>query len=573
MKIKRVLYEAERFNNLREVFQNAVKKYPNSNAFILKEKIGKEVKYKNITYKMFEQDVNSLGTALMSLGLKDKRVAIISPNKYEWCVSYLAVVNGVGTVVPLDKGLPEEEIESLLKRSYADAVIFEAKYSEIMMKIKEKQNNSVTQYICMDSAENENFVSYERLIEEGKKLLANGDQTYLLSPIDSEEMRILLFTSGTTSASKAVMLCHRNIAENIYSLHRMIKVYETDTSLAFLPLHHTFGATGFLFFMANGAATVFCDGLRYIQQNLQEYNVSVFICVPLLLEAMYKKINLAVEKQGKTKVIKIAKVISNGLLKIGIDVRRKLFKQVLDQLGGGIRMVVSGAAAIDKEVAKGFNELGVLTIQGYGLTETSPVLTAENTTCIKFGSVGLPLDNVEIAIDNPNENGIGEVKAKGPNIMLGYYENEEATNEVLKDGWFYTGDLGYLDKDGVLFITGRKKNVIVLKNGKNIYPEELETLIGQLPYVAENMVFGYPKEDDLILSAKVVYNEEYMKDMYPGWTEKDIEEKIWTDIKEINKGLTNFKHIKKLIVTKEPMIKTTTQKVKRFAEIEAIVKG
>lgn len=573
MKIKRVLYEAERFKNIREIFQNSVKKYPNSNAFILKEKVGKEVKYKNITYKMFEQDVNSLGTALMSLGLKDKRVAIISPNRYEWCVSYLAVVNGVGTVVPLDKGLPEEEIESLLIRSYADAVIFEAKYSEIMMRIKEKQNNSVTQYICMDSAENENFVSYERLIEEGKKLLANGDQTYLSSPIDSEAMRILLFTSGTTSASKAVMLCHRNIAENIYSLHRMIKVYETDTSLAFLPLHHTFGATGFLFFMANGAATVFCDGLRYIQQNLQEYNVSVFICVPLLLEAMYKKINLAVEKQGKTKVIKIAKVISNGLLKIGIDVRRKLFKQVLDQLGGGIRMVVSGAAAIDKEVAKGFNELGVLTIQGYGLTETSPVLTAENTTCIKFGSVGLPLDNVEIAIDHPNENGIGEVKAKGPNIMLGYYENEEATNEVLKDGWFYTGDLGYLDKDGVLFITGRKKNVIVLKNGKNIYPEELETLIGQLPYVAENMVFGYPKEDDLILSAKVVYNEEYMKDMYPDWTEKDIEEKIWTDIKEINKGLTNFKHIKKLIVTKEPMIKTTTQKVKRFAEIEAIVKG
>lgn len=571
MKIKRVLYEAEDLKDIREIFRDSVRKNAKQNAFILKEKKGNQVEYHPITYQMFEEDVNALGTALMHLGLGNKRIAIIAPNRYEWCTSYLAVLNGVGTVVPLDKGLPEEEIESLLQRSKADAVIFDQKYADSMLKIQ-KNNPAISQFICMDGKVRDEFTSYQELIKMGKQKLKEGEQSYLNAIIDPEEMRILLFTSGTTSASKAVMLCHKNIAENIYSLKRMIQIYNTDVSLAFLPLHHTFGSTGFLFFMANGATTVFCDGLRHIQQNLAEYHVSVFVCVPLLLEAMYKKINYAIEKQGKAELIKKAKKISNFTRKLGIDLRRKIFKQILDQLGGSLRLVVSGAAAIDKEVAKGFNELGILTVQGYGLTETSPVLTAENITCIKFGSVGLPLDNVEIAIDNPNENGIGEIKAKGPNVMLGYYENEEATKEVLKDGWFYTGDLGYLDKDGVLFITGRKKNVIVLKNGKNIYPEELETLIGQLPYVAESMVFGYPKDDDLIVSAKIVYNKEYLDEKFPNQTEEERYEMIWQDIKKINQGLTNYKHMKKLIVTDEPMIKTTTQKVKRFAEIEKIVK-
>lgn len=572
MKIKRVLYEAEDLKDIREIFRDSVRKNADRNAFIVKEKKGNQAEYHSITYRMFEKDVNALGTALMDSGLEGKRVAIIAPNRYEWCVSYLAVVNGVGTVVPLDKGLPEEEIESLLQRSKADAVIFDQKYADSMLKIQ-KNNPAISQFICMDGKAKEEFTSYQELIKIGKEKLEKGEQRYLNATINPEEMKILLFTSGTTSASKAVMLCHRNIAENIYALKRMIKIYNTDVSLAFLPFHHTFGSTCFLFFMANGVNTVFCDGLRHIQQNLAEYHVSVFVCVPLLLEAMYKKINYAIEKQGKVELIKKAKKISNFTRKLGIDVRRKIFKQILDQLGGSLRLVVSGAAAIDKEVAKGFNELGILTVQGYGLTETSPVLTAENITCIKYGSVGLPLENVEIAIDNPNEKGIGEIKAKGPNVMLGYYENEEATKEVLKNGWFYTGDLGYLDEDGVLFITGRKKNVIVLKNGKNIYPEELETLIGQLPYVAECMVFGYPKEDDLIVSAKVVYNKEYLDEKFPNQSEEDRYDMIWQDIKKMNQGLTNYKHIKKLIVTDEPMIKTTTQKVKRFAEIEKIVKG
>lgn len=564
------LYESKKFNNIKEVIDNAVNLYPDNNAFILKNKIGKKVEYKNITYKMLQEDINSLGTKFINMGLKGKRVAVIAPNRYEWVVTYLAVVNGIGLIVPLDKGLPDDEIESLLNRSYSDVVVFDKKYKDIMEKIRDNNNSTVKKFICMDNIEE--FTKYEDLIQDGKKLLEDGEKEYLEAEINNDEMSIILFTSGTTSLSKAVMLSHRNIAENIYALNAVESVNDKDVSLAFLPFHHTFACTGFLFFLSNGATAVFCDGLRYIADNIKEYGVSVFVCVPLLLETMYKKINFQIEKQGKAKVVKFGKILCNFLLKFGIDIRRKVFKSIIDQLGGKLRFVVSGAAGIDKEVAKGFNDFGIKTVQGYGLTETSPVLTAENDKYLRYGSVGVPLINVEVDIDNPNENGIGEVKAKGPNIMLGYYENEEATNEVLKDGWFYTGDLGYFDKDGYLFITGRKKNVIVLKNGKNIYPEELEMLVSNLPYVSENMIFGYPKDDDLIISIKIVLNKEYIKEHYSEYNEQELNTKIWNDIKEINKNMPNYKHIKKMFLSYEPMIKTTTQKIKRFQEIEKIVK-
>ncbi len=284
---------------------------------------------------------------------------------------------------------------------------------------------------------------------------------------------------------------------------------------------------------------------------------------------MYKKIWKEIEKQGKAKLIKTVIPITNFLLKLGIDLRRKVFKDIINQLGGHIRFVVSGASAIDKKVAKGFNDFGILTVQGYGLTETSPVLTAENENCIRYGSIGYPLANVEVKIDKPNEEGIGEIIAKGPNIMMGYYENEEATKEVLKNGWFYTGDLGYQDKDGYIFIAGRKKNVIVLKNGKNIYPEELEILVNNLPYVEESMVFGMPKKDDLVVSAKIVYSKEYLEEY--NLSSQEMKEKVWKDIKKINQNLPNYQHIKNIIVTDEPMIKTTTAKVKRFEEMKKIV--
>ena len=574
MKSKNMLYEAKEFKNLKEVIQNSVEKYQYNNAFIIKNKQGSKEKYTEITYRQFGLDIDSLGSSLVKRGLKGKRIAVISPNRYEWIVSYLATINGTGIVVPLDKGLPDKEIESLLQRSYADAVIFDEKYIDVMKEIEKNKTTKVTHFICMDK--NEHFTSLNELIGEGRNLLDNGYEEFTKAEINNEEMSVILFTSGTTSASKAVMLSHKNIASNLYALSMAEKIYDTDVNLAFLPFHHTFGCTGILLFLSCGATNTFCDGIRHIQTNLKEYKVSTFVCVPLLLEAMYKKIMNEVEKQGKTKLIKIAIPISNFLLKCGIDIRRKLFKDIINQLGGNIRFVVSGASGIDKKVAKGFNDFGILTVQGYGLTETAPVLTAENEKCIRYGSIGYPMANVEIRIDNQNEEGIGEIVAKGPNVMLGYYENEEVTNEVIEidengDRWFHTGDLAYMDKDGYIFIAGRKKNVIVLKNGKNIYPEELELLVNNLPYVEESMAFGMPKEDDLVVSVKIVYNKEYKEEN--NLSEEELKNEIWEDIKKINKDLPNYQHIKNLIITDEPMIKTTTAKIKRFAEIEKIVNG
>ena len=574
MKSKNQLYPATEYKNLRVIIQNSIEKYPDNNAFIIKNKPGTNQKYTNITYKQFGLDIEALGSSLIKRGLKGKRIAIIAPNRYEWMVSYLATMNGVGIVVPLDKGLPNKEIESLLQRSHADAVIFDKSYNDIMKQMKEEKTTDVTNFICMD--EDDYFISLNTLLEEGKKLLKDGYDEFKKAEINEEEMRVILFTSGTTSASKAVMLSHRNIASNLYALTMAEKLYDTDVNLAFLPFHHTFGCTGLLFFLSAGATNTFCDGIRHIATNLKEYKVTTFVCVPLLLESMYKKIMKEVERQGKTKLIKTVTPVCNFLLKFGIDIRRKIFKDIINQLGGHLRFIVSGASGIDKKVAKGFNDFGILTVQGYGLTETAPVLSAENAKSIRYGSIGFPLANVEIKIDNPNEEGIGEIIAKGPNVMLGYYENEEATKEVIEldengDRWFHTGDLAYIDKDGYIHIAGRKKNVIVLKNGKNIYPEELELLINNLPYVAESMVFGMPKEDDLVVSVKIVYNKEYKEENK--LSEEELKDKIWKDIKEINKDLPNYQHVKNLIVTDEPMIKTTTAKVKRFEEIQKIING
>ena len=572
MKVVKKLYNPPKYDTIKEYINEGIKKYPNNVAFRIKEKRDKEVVYKDITYTEFENDLESLAQGFIEIGLKGKRIAIIGKNCYEWALTYTTTLNGVGITVPLDKGLPEQEIESLLQRSFADAIVFESSYLEIMNRIQERNNTKVKEYICMQKIDG--FKSLNEVISIGKKAIKDGKNEYKNLKINPEEMAAIIFTSGTTSLSKAVMLSNKNIASNIYGIKCSEKIYNTDVNLAFLPFHHTFGSTALLLFLSEGVTNVFCDGLRHIAQNLKEYKVSIFVCVPLLLEAMYKKIMTEVDKQNKTNLIKIMRKVCNFLLKFGIDIRRKVFKQILDNLGGNIRFVISGASAIDKNVAKGFYDFGILAVQGYGLTETSPVLAAENEKCVKFGSVGLPLTDVEIKIDNPNEEGIGEIIAKGPNVMLGYYENKEATDEVLKEingeQWFYTGDLGYLDKDGFLFITGRKKNVIVLKNGKNIYPEEIELLVNNLPYVSESMVFGLPKDDDLLLSLKLVYNKEYIKEKYGDISEEDLKQKIWADIKDINKTLTNYKHIKNLIITDEEMIKTTTAKIKRQEEIKKI---
>ena len=564
-----ILYKTKPFENIKDIIKNSVEKFGEKNAFIIKNKNGKEITYTNITYKEFYDDINYLGTALINRKLKGEKIAVIGKNRYEWVTSYLSVIDGVGIIVTLDRGLPEKEIEESLKRANVKAIIFENEFEEIIENIKSRNNTEIEQYICMDK--NEKYINIPNLLEEGKRSIQEGNNGYENIVVDNDAVAEIVFTSGTTDMAKGVMLSHRNIASNISDMDGMLKIYDTDTNLAFLPFHHKFGSTGILVFLHGGATNVFCDGLRHIQENMVEYKVSCFVAVPLLLEAMYKKINAELKKQNKLELVNKMRKITNALLKVKIDIRRIVFKQVIDKLGGRLRLIISGASALDKEVSKAFNDFGIETIQGYGLTETAPVLCAENKKSIKFGSIGLPMKRVEIKIDNPNEDGIGELVVKGPNVMLGYYKNEEATRKVLKDGWFYTGDLGYIDKEGYIFITGREKNVIVLKNGKNVYPEEIETLISNLPYVSENMVFGMPKDDDYTVTAKIVYNKEFTDKKYPNKTEEEIKKIIWEDVKEINKTMPNYKHIKNIIVTDEPMIKTTTAKIKRKEEINKIL--
>ena len=571
-KSREKLYNPEKVNNFKELINRSVKLYPNHIAF--KYKLNpKDTNVITITYSKFKKDIDRFGTALFDLGLKDKRIIVISPNRYEWCVSYLAITTGNMVVVPLDKSLPENELIDSVIRSEADAVIFDKKYIDTFHKIKESNSSNLKTYICMDIEDNDEFIlSYKKLLKRGKELIENGDYSHINAEIDNKKMSVMLFTSGTTSLAKIVMLSHYNICSNVYSLACMAKVTDKDTFLSFLPLHHTYeSTTTFLYGLYCGITIAFCDGLRHIVNNLKEYQITGFVTVPVLLETMYKKILQGIEKQGKTELFNRMIKVSNFLLKFKIDIRRILFKSVLNQLGGHLRVVVYGAAPIDRNTVIGLSSIGINMLNGYGLTETSPVLSAENDKYKRPGSVAFPMPGMQIKIEDPDENGLGEICAKGPCVMLGYYKNEDATNEALKDGWFHTGDLGYYDKDGYLFISGRKKNVIVLKNGKNVFPEEIEILISKLPYVVENMIYARPKDEDIVVAVKIVYNKDIMKEMFPDATEDEYHDIIWKDIKAINKTMPKYKYIKHLIVTDEPMIKTTTQKIKRHEEIKKIL--
>ena len=569
-KSKRKLYEGEVLKDYRELVNRYKSRYVNNVAFEYRHDVHDEKTIK-VTYAEFANDIEALGSSLLTLNMENKRVAIIAPNRYEWCVSYLAVGTSGLTVVPLDKSLPDNEIESLIIRSKVDTVIFDNKYSEVFKKINQEKKSSLKYYICMDDTDG--FIKYSEILSKGRELLLADNNEYNNVQINPDEISIILFTSGTTSIAKAVALSQSNICADVTALSQIAKIYETDRFLSFLPLHHTFeSTTTFLYGTSCGITIVFCDGLKYIQRNLKEFNITGFVCVPLMLEIMYKKMMKTIEEQGKTKLVNTMRKITRGLLKVKIDVRKKVFKQIFESLGPNLRMFISGGAAISKEAIKAFRDIGINLLQGYGLTETSPVLAGENDVYKRDGSVGFALPGIDIKIDKPNSEGIGEIIAKGPVVMHKYLDNEEATNEVLKDGWFHTGDLGKLDKDGFLFITGRKKYVIVLKNGKNIFPEELEILINQLGYVSESMVYGKPdKDDDLTICAKIVYNAEEMEKLYPNKSKEEYHDIVWQDIRNnINKQMPAYKYIREIIVTDEPLIKTTTQKVKREAEMKKI---
>lgn len=571
--MRKPIHKAEYYENLKVMLEKSGELHGDRPAYIFKT--NEPGKFREITHKEFRDDINALGTKLINLGLKDKRIAVISENRYEWGVVYLSVVAGTGVIVPLDKSLPDNEIESLIIRSGVEAIFYSSKYNDIMNKIKEQGNTQLKYFVSMDIDKEENgILSQKELIAEGKKLIDEGNEKFLKAEIDNEKMSIMLFTSGTTAMSKAVMLSHKNICANLKDITSVIKLYPEDRFLSFLPLHHTFECTvGFLYPISIGGSIAFCDGIRHIAENIKEYQITAMISVPILFEAMYKKVIKGIEKKGKLETVQKGIKISNALLKIGIDVRKKLFKDIHDTLGGKVRLFVSGGAALDPEAEKGFNDLGFTMYQGYGLTESSPVIAAEDDKYRKNGSIGKAFPSLDVKIDEPNEEGIGELLAKGPSIMLGYYGNEEATKETIdSEGWLHTGDLAKIDKDGYIFISGRKKFVIVLKNGKNIYPEELETLVNKIEGIKESFVYGKPEDDgDYKICAKIVYDKDIVKEIYKTEDENELKEIIWQEIKKINKTMPAYKYIREISLTQTELIKTTTQKVKRFEEMKTVV--
>lgn len=564
------LYEVRPIKNLKDMLESSVALYGDKAAFLSKKKDHPD--YFPITYKQYQSDVNAFGTALLSLGLKGGKIALIGENRYEWSTSYLAVVNGTATVVPLDKELPAHEIETLIKRSKADAIIYSGSVKEKIEPLTLKPT-TLRYLISMDAdTDNGNILSYKALLEKGHRLIKEGNRDFLDAAVDADIMNMLLFTSGTTDQAKAVMLSHRNICENLMNMCSMLYIDDKDIFLSILPIHHTYESTcGFLCQIYRGSTIAYCEGLRHIVKNLKESQCTMMLGVPLVFESMYRQImNQAIKQKGKGK-IKFALGLSNTLRKVKLDIRHMLFAQIHEGLGGHIRMFISGAAGIDPQIARGFRDLGISLVQGYGLTECAPILALNRDINYKDEAAGLPLPNLQVEIDQPDEEGIGEIKCKGSSVMLGYYEDPEATAKVLKDGWFYTGDSGFIDKDGFVHITGRKKNVIITGNGKNVFPEEIETLLNRSPYIKESLVYGKGESDgDTIVCAKLVpdhekINEDIENNAAPGKTAEEIIEK---EVKRVNKELVSYKHIKNFTIQEEEFIKTTTKKIKRHEELK-----
>ena len=565
----------KKFRDIKQLIYNSTKLYPNNTAFTTKIKnANNETEYINHTYTDLLNDINAFGTSLYKLGLKNKRVAVIGYNSYEWAVAHLSNLLGNIVSVPLDKGLQIGELENSLVRSEVEAIVFDHKLEEVMKEIIKNGKTKIKYYICTEKMPE--YLYFYDLLADGKREIEKGNKDYINAKIDPYKMSILLFTSGTTSLSKAVMLNQNGIATNIYDMQLVEVFYDTDVNIAFLPFHHIFGSTGMLVMLASGMKTVFPDGLRYIKQNLAEYKVSVFVGVPILIEKMYSTVQKELEKRKKLKLVNFLIGLSNFLLKLHIDIRRKLFKPLIDALGGSMRFIISGGAPLDKKISNWFNSIGIYLVQGYGLTETSPVIAAENSYERRAGSVGKPMQDVEIQIVDKDTAGIGEITAKGPNVMLGYYNDKALTDTVIKDNWFHTGDLGYIDKDGFLFITGRKKDMIVLKNGKKVFPEELELLVNNLEEVEESFIYGLPEDNDkndVKIAVKIVYDEKNIKAKHPDMSEEELHTLLWNKIKVINKTLPMYKYIKDMTLTTEPLIKTSTQKIKRFEELKEVLEN
>ncbi len=565
------LYPYTKITDLKDMLQKSGKEYGDKIAYQIKQEEGK---YQNITHKEVREMIDGLGTALIDMGLKDKRIAVIGENRWEWEIAYLSIVCGTGVVVPLDKSLPENELKSLIERSGIEAIFYTQNYEIVLESAKNEGIGKLKHLISMDLEKHARGIyAQKELIEKGKQLMKQGNTEFTKADIDSEKMSIMLFTSGTTSASKAVSLSHKNLCSNLMDIASVLDINSKDVFLSFLPLHHVFECTvGFLFSLYKGAKTVFCDGIRHIPENMKEYKVSVMASVPAIYERIFKIIRRQIEKEGKLQEI-LQK--EEQYRKASLEEKKQVFREIHDMLGGNVKLLISGAASLEAGIEEKYRLLGFNLVQGYGLTETSPVVAMGNKKYHKIGSIGKAVPSVKVKIVNPNSEGIGELVVQGPNVMLEYYENRADTKKALVDGWFYTGDLARIDEEGYIFICGRKKSVIVLKNGKNIFPEEMENLINRIEGVEESFVFGKQMSEDkndIKIFAKLVYNQEIVETTYKVQGEQKIYEAMNEKIKEINKTMPHYKAIKGIILTQEPLIKTTTNKIKRQSNLDVIRK-
>lgn len=575
-------YPGTDYKTVKEIFDRSTKLFADKE-FIL-ETFNKKTGFEEITYGQFRRDVIDFGTGLTkALKLEGERVIIISETTYNWYVSYIALLCGAGIAVPCDKELPENELVNIIKRSRASAVIFSPKMKDL---VKKAVSHCKGVRFCIEmksdsgfDEKDDRFVGFNYVMEEGRVFTSMGDDSLMQKHINPDEFAVLIFTSGTTSASKGVMLSNTNLAYNVNAVTPFVKLYPEDRLFSVLPLHHTYESTiGFIYPMAIGASIAVCQGLKHLVPDIQATKPTAIIAVPLLLEALHKKINQTIAKSGKENTVNTMIRLTNGLRSFGIDVKKKVFKEIYDSLGGRLRILVSAAAPIDMKVGKWFEDIGILFLQGYGLTETAPIAALTPDFDTRVGSAGKAVHGDEIMISNPNENGEGEILIKGKTVMLGYYEAPEATAEVLRDGWFNSGDIGYMDEDGFVYITGRSKNVIVTQNGKNIYPEEIEGMLAKVPEIAECMVYGkeVSGEKELIITAKVIpdYNAieelhgDERKDGSVPFTEDEVYKIIWNQIKQVNRKLTNYKCVKRLEIKTDQFEKTSTMKIKRYAELK-----
>lgn len=551
-------YEVRPIENLKEMLYTSAATWPEKNAFLEK----RDGVYEGITFNQYLLDVEGLGTELCAKGLLGKRVIVTGENCYAWALAYMTVICGLGVVIPVDKEIPPEEIANIANISEADAVIYSAKYEDKIKKIEKPLD-----FICFDELSG--------LCAAGREKINAGDRTYLDLEIDKNEMASLIFTSGTTGVSKGVMLSHHNISFNLTEMCQMIYIGPEDTFLSVLPLHHAYECTcGFLCQIYRGSTIAYCEGLRYIMKNMKEVHPTMILCVPLLIETMYHKIWANIRKNGMEKMVKKALAASNASRKIGIDLRKKLFSEIHETFGGKLRMMIAGGAAVDPDILKGLRDFGILAVQGYGLTECAPLAAVNRDKFYCDSSAGLATPNATLEIVDAAEDGTGDIRFKGENIMLGYYKAPELTAEVIVDGWLYTGDLGFIDKDGFLHITGRRKNVIVTANGKNIFPEELETYLSRNPYVLESVVVGVPDETgrDYDIVAMILPDRERLDEENPdGYSEELVREKLTEAVKQANSMVQQYKRIKKFLVRSEEFPKNTSKKIKRAGLLEEAI--